>query len=196
MQRTTAFGAVLMAVLGAFVAVPAAPAAAAGPISCQAWGMYTHNSHNVRTEVEWPDDGSVGTLRARPATPPPPFDTHWFTICKWGGYETISHAGLYVAAEKDWTGIYAGTLRARTISTELGIWERFHFTCYPPHPANPYPGSNYCTIWSEATGTYVAAEGGTSNTADPYYGILRARTPGANVGGWELFYFGATGFPV
>jgi len=34
----------------------------------------------------------------------------------------------------------------------------------------------------------VAAEIGGSNTSDPYYGILRARTPGANIGAWELFY--------
>lgn len=185
MKRIAASGAVLMTMLVAVITLPASPAAASP--TCRVWFPIADNGYPVPAEVDWPYDGSNGVLRARDFWGEP--NQARYRVCDWGGYQTIQNLVnyRYVAAEVEWTYNYYGTLRARTLESQLGTWERFHFTCYPPHPANAFPTLSYCIVWAEANHLYVAAEVGGSE-ADPYYGTLRARTQGANVGAWELFY--------
>jgi hypothetical protein len=88
--------------------------------------------------------------------------------------------GKYVAAELAYTEPNKGMLRART-SSSPGTWERFRI--------KQCDSSAGCLIKSVGAGKYVAAELGYSTTSASY-GMLRARTDAANVGGWERFRLG------
>lgn len=189
MKRFTSVTAALVPLFAALIALPAAPAAAAAPPSCLSWKPLADNGYPVTTEINWPDNGSKGVLRARPRPETEPQYTATYETCLQGTYSLIrsKQTGLYLTVETGWTGSYYGTIVARVPASQVGINERFHFTCYPTNSGNPIQRP-YCIFWAEANHLYVTSEGGISNTNDPYFGILRARTAGANVGHWELFY--------
>ncbi|WP_238011421.1 hypothetical protein KZZ52_32995 [Dactylosporangium sp. AC04546] len=183
LKRLGTFGAALATLVTAAVALHTAPAAAA--VTCKDWSPWADNYWAPRAEYDW-DNGGYGVLRARPNYEPPD-GSEVYTVCNYGSYQTLQngYTHKFVTVQTTWTGIYAGTLSA-TADT-AGVKERFHFACYPANAANP-SYDDYCILWAEANHLYVTAEFGVTDPNNTYYGILRARTPGASVGHWELFY--------
>lgn len=85
----------------------------------------------------------------------------------------------YVSVEEAYTGTIYAMLRARTGEVYLGPWELF-YTDFDP-------GQGYCgQIKANSNKLFVAAEEGYQGASE---GMLRARTPGSQIGTWETFCF-------
>jgi hypothetical protein len=150
------------------------PAHAAGVNGCATVALLsTASGTYVSTEIQ--DSNFPGMLRARASSV-----GSWekYTLCVDEATSTgtlLSHAnGLYVAAERDYMGRYAGMLRARTSPGNLGTWEQFKVAV---------PCCDTWNFTAHSNGLLVSAEFGYAGTET---GMLRARATSA--GPWEAFY--------
>ncbi|MEU3456743.1 hypothetical protein ABZ671_24545 [Micromonospora sp. NPDC006766] len=85
----------------------------------------------------------------------------------------------YVSVEEAYKGTIYAMLRARTGEINLGPWEIFY--------TDINPGQGYCgQIKANSNGLFVAAEEDYTGASQ---GMLRARTPGSQIGTWETFCY-------
>ncbi|MBT2438568.1 hypothetical protein J7E93_00175 [Streptomyces sp. ISL-36] len=180
MKRLVCHLAAFCAALFAVVALPPgeARAAEASPLTAGHKYALRSEANGLFVAAEINDPGTqAGKLRARTAGGPESLGS-WekFTLHTDDKGVTValrSEAnGLYVTTEVNYTGGYAGLLRAR--GTTLGDWQKFHLEVQ---------SNGTYALKSKANGLYVTAEINDSGTDQAMLRARGATTPGS----WERF---------